>query len=170
MNTQRGIASFVLRMTQDLWQDAQGEPHVQWRGQIRHVQDEDEASFTDFADAVTFIQGHLTKLTLDNLSGGTNMEQEKVLRESFKLWEQFASTYNKMMFEAMEKTIQQSEAIKQQMDQAVERSMKTWKLPAAANPAEILAALDKLSAQVEALTEKVVGLEKSLQKSAAKKE
>jgi glutamine synthetase type III len=98
------------------------------------------------------------------------MEQEKVLRESFKLWEQFASTYNKMMFEAMEKTIQQSEALKQQMDQAVERSMKAWKIPAAANPAEIVAALHKLSAQVEALSEKVDGLEKSLKKSAAKKE
>lgn len=170
MNTQRGIASFVLRMTQDLWQDAQGEPHIAWRGQIRHVQDGDAASFTDFAEAVAFIQGHLTKLTLDNLSGGANMEQEKVLRESFKLWEQFASTYNKMMFEAMEKTIQQSEALKQQMDQAVERSMKSWKVPTAANSAEIVEALNKLSAQVEALAEKVDSLEKSLKKSAPKKD
>ena len=31
MKAQRDIASFVLRFTQELWQDPQGEPRVEWR-------------------------------------------------------------------------------------------------------------------------------------------
>lgn len=96
------------------------------------------------------------------------MEQEKLTRESYKLWEQFATTYNSMMFEAMEKAIQQSDTIKQQMDAAVQRSLKGWKFPTAGNQAEVVEALGNLSKQIEALGDKVDRLEKSIGKKAAK--
>ncbi len=168
MDTSRGIASFVVRFAQERWRDEQGEPHLQWRGHIRHVQGDEETSFTDAAKAIAFMQQHLTELTLNALPGGTKMEQEKMMRESFKLWEQFATTYNSMMFEAMEKALQQSDVLKKQMDEAVERSAKGWKFPAPGNQAEVLTALSKLGKQVEALTDKVEQLEKAIEKSSKK--
>ena len=35
-------ASFVLRFTQKIFQNEEGEPQIQWRGNMRHVQTGDE--------------------------------------------------------------------------------------------------------------------------------
>jgi hypothetical protein len=167
MQTQRDVASFVLRLTQDFWRDTLGEPHVQWRGHIRHVQGDAETAFADFSEAVTFIQQHLAKITANALPGGSPMEQDKLMRESFKLWQQFAATYNDMMFAAMENALKQSDAIKQQMDEAVAKSLKAWNLPEQADQGQLAAALQSLQAQVQALAEKVERLEQSLKAKGA---
>lgn len=163
MNTQRNVASFMLRFTQDLWQDERGEPKVQWRGQISHVQGDEQATFTDFAEALAFIQKQLAELTLKAIPQGAKMEQDKVLKESFKLWEQFAASYSNMMFEAMERTIQGSQAIREKMDEAVEQALRSWGAPAAqADQAQIVELLKELQGQIQALTEKVEKLEKAI--------
>ncbi|GAB4433837.1 MAG: hypothetical protein Fur0044_31320 [Anaerolineae bacterium] len=163
IKTQNNIASFVLRFTQELWRDAQGEPHVQWRGHIRHVQGDEEDRFTDFAEAVAFIQRYLTQLTLETLTGGQPMNQEKVLQESFKVWEQFAASYTDMMFETMQQTVKQSEAFREQFDQAAERALKVWQLSPQPQYGQLVEAINLLQAQVQTLTSKVEDLEKSLQ-------
>lgn len=91
------------------------------------------------------------------------MEQEKVLKESFKLWEQFASSYSSMMFEAMEKSIQQSQAIREQMDQAVGQALKSWQAPisSAGDASELIDTLKSMQEQLEQLTKKVEKLEKA---------
>jgi len=158
-DTPSGIASFVLRFTPKAWLDENNQPHLQWRGRIRHVQGDDETGFVDFADAVTFMQRHLMHVTVDAMEGGSTMDQEKMVSESLKLWEQFASTYSTLMFEAMERTIEQSETLKQQMDKAVGKALETWRLPAQADQAQVIEALNKLQAQVEALMARVKSLE-----------
>jgi hypothetical protein len=163
IKTQNNIASFVLRFTQELWRDAQGEPHVQWRGHIRHVQGDEEDRFTDFAEAVAFIQRYLTQLTLEALTGGQPMNQEKLLQESFKVWEQFAASYTDMMFETMQQTVKQSEAFREQFDQAAERALKAWQLSPQPQYGQLVEAINLLQAQVQTLTSKVEDLEKSLQ-------
>jgi len=163
IKTQNNIASFVLRFTQELWRDAQGEPHVQWRGHIRHVQGDEEDRFTDFAEAVAFIQRYLTQLTLEALTGGQPVNQEKVLQESFKVWEQFAASYTDMMFETMQQTVKQSEAFREQFDQAAERALKAWQLSPQPQYGQLVEAINLLQAQVQTLTSKVEDLEKSLQ-------
>jgi hypothetical protein len=90
------------------------------------------------------------------------MEQEKALREGFKLWEQFTSSYSNMMFEAMERTLEGSETLKKQMDKAVEQTMKTWSLPAKGADSELAAMVQELVAQVQTLTEKVAQLENKI--------
>lgn len=162
MNAQRNIASFVLRFTQDIWQDERGEPRVEWRGHIRHVQDDEETRFTDFAEVVTFIQQHLAQLTLDALEGG-NMDQEKTLHESFRLWEQFTSSYMDMVFEGMEQTLKQSEAIREQMSSAVQQALSSWGFPARADQSEVVEALNRLQEQVQSLARKVERLEQAQQ-------
>jgi hypothetical protein len=163
MTKTHNIASFVLRFTQELWQDTQGEPHVRWRGHIRHVQGNEEDHFIDFTEALTFIQRYLIELTLDSLSGENTVSQEKAFKESFKLWEQFASTYTDMMFQAMEQSIKQSETFKEQVDQATEQVFKAWQLPAQPGQDKILGALNTLQDQIQTLTDRVEKLENELQ-------
>ncbi|MGD8751188.1 MAG: hypothetical protein PVG14_07185 [Anaerolineales bacterium] len=164
MSTNRGIASFLIRFTQDLWEDDQGEPRVQWRGRINHVQGDEEQSFTDFSEVVEFIQQHLTQLTLDSIPKDGQMDQEKTLHESFKLWERFASSYTDLMFDAMERTIQGSQVIKSQMDVTMDEMFKRWKasLQPSSEKEEIGKALNKLVEQVQVLADRVAYLEERL--------
>ena len=165
MTKSHNIASFVLRFTQELWQDTHGEPHVRWRGHIRHVQGDQEERFTDFAEAVTFIQRYLTELTVDSLAGDESVSQEKVFKENFKLWEQFASSYSNMMFQAMEQTVKQSETIKEHMDEAAKQALSAWQLPGQPNQEKILEALISLQAQIQTLTNRLEQLEESIQQA-----
>lgn len=163
MTKPHNIASFVLRFTQELWQDAQDQPHVRWRGHIRHVQGNEEERFTDFADAVTFMQQYLTRLTMDTLAGAEDMTQEKVFAESFKLWDQFASSYAKMMAQAMEQSLRQSEVFREQVDEASKKVLDAWRLPFQGDRSDLIKIIDQLQNQVQTLADKVESLEKQLQ-------
>lgn len=169
MTKPHNIASFMLRFTQELWQDAAGDARVRWRGHIKHVQDDAEQRFTDFAEAVSFMQRHLMQLTEDTLNGADGMSQEKVFEESFKMWEQFANSYAKMMSQAMEQSLRQSESFREQMDEAGRKMLDAWRTPfqpeAVGNsPETLLQTIADLQTQVQALAEKVGRLENQLNK------
>ena len=123
---QRDIASFVLRFTQDVWDDERGDPHVEWRGHIRHVQGDDEFHFTELTDALQFIQKSLMQLTMDAMPAGDKPYQEKAMRESFKLWDNFAKSYTDMMMQAVQQTVKQSEVLNKQMSEAMGQAMQPW--------------------------------------------
>jgi hypothetical protein len=161
--TQRDVASFMVRFTQDLWQDEEGEPHVEWRGNIRHIQSDEQVRFTDFAEAVAFIQRclmELTQGTLESEPGEKPMDQEKALQESFKLWERFATSYSGMMFDAMEQTMKQSQTFRDQMESTVQESLQAWQPASRVESNQIIEAIQALQSQVQALAERVEGLEK----------
>lgn len=164
-NRQHNVASFLLRFTQDLYEDADHDAHVRWRGQIRHVQGDEESRFTDFADAVAFIQRSLTDLTADSLSGAENMSQEKIFAESFKLWEQFASSYTDIMQNAMEQTLKQSALIGKQVESARAQAIKAWQIPTTATTdtqREMLDMLKEMQRHLVTLSQRVDALEEKL--------
>ena len=178
MKGQRDTASFVLRFTQDLWQDPMGEPRIEWRGQVRRVQDGEEMRFTDLSDAMNFIQESLLKVTMNAVPKEDKMYQDKAVRESLKMWEKLAENYTTLMVEAMQRTMKQSESFQRQINDAVEQAMKPWWLmgfaPAPerkpkeneannATQAQLLQTLAALQAQIETLTNKVSNLEAHLQ-------
>lgn len=181
MKGQRDTASFVLRFTQDLWRDQEGEPHIEWRGQVRRVQDGEEMRFTDLADAMNFIQESLLKVTMNAVPKEDKMYQDKAVRESLKMWEKFAENYTSIMVDAMQQTMKQSESFQRQLKDAVEQTMKPWWLmgfPTPTEPkpkesdttatsvaaqAQILQTLAALQAQIGMLSEKVINLEAQLQ-------
>jgi uncharacterized protein YlxW (UPF0749 family) len=68
-----------------------------------------------------------------------------------------------MMFEAMQRTVRQSEAFREQLDQATERALKAWRLPTQPDQGQLVETIKSLQAQVQALTSKVESLEKTLQ-------
>jgi len=180
MKGQRDTASFVLRFTQDLWRDQAGEPRLEWRGQVRRVQDGEELRFTDLAEAMNFIQESLLKVTMNAMPKEDKQYQDKAVRQSLKLWEKFAENYTSMMVDAMQQTMKQSESIQRQMNEAVEQVMKPWWLmgfptptapkakesesnaSSAATQTQILQTLAALQAQISALSEKVGDLETQL--------
>ncbi len=159
MTKDNNIASFMLRFTQELWSDQADEPHVRWRGHVRHVQSDEQARFTDFAEAVAFIQQHLAELTAETLEGGKNMNQEKVFQENFKIWEQFANTYTDLMFGAMRQTVKQSEALKEQVDEARNQALKMWGFEGKSEDGEVLEVLKDIREQLRMLNERVEALE-----------
>lgn len=81
------------------------------------------------------------------------MEEPKMMPEDFfkrnlEMWEQYTSTYMDTMFKAVEKTMQQSQAFKDQLDTAVSDTVST-------QMEATMATLQSLQRQVENLTEKV---------------
>ncbi|MBX3015707.1 MAG: hypothetical protein KF832_29580 [Caldilineaceae bacterium] len=177
MKGQRDTASFVLRFTHDLWRDQEGEPRIEWRGQVRRVQDGEERRFTDLTDAMNFIQESLVNVTMNAVPKEDKQYQDKAVRESLKMWEKFAENYTSLMVDAMEQTVKQSETFQRQFTDAVE-AMKPWWMmgfptaappkapesePPAATQAQILQTLAALQAQLSTINEKVSKLEAQLQ-------
>jgi polyhydroxyalkanoate synthesis regulator phasin len=81
------------------------------------------------------------------------MEEPKMMPEDFfkrnlEMWEQYTSTYMDTMFKAVEKTMQQSQAFKDQLDTAVSDTVST-------QMDATMATLQALQRQVENLSEKV---------------
>lgn len=120
------IASFVLRFTQDLWRDEAGDPRLRWRGHVRHVQSDAEARFTDFADAVAFMQRRLAELTLAAVAEESEPDQARVMAESLRLWQRFANDYADMMVASLRRSAQQTEAYQRQVGASIERTMQLW--------------------------------------------
>jgi hypothetical protein len=171
MDTQRSVASFMLRFTQDLWKDENGDPQVQWLGRINHVQGDEEVRFTDFTEALTFIQNQLQDLTHRAVPGATPAFREKALNESFKLWERFTADYTELVLKGMQDAFNRSRDIQDQVGDTFARSFEQWLPPGfrrEASPArseqephaDLMSEIETLTAQVAALAAKIEALEK----------
>lgn len=113
-------ASFMLRFTQKIFQNEDGESQVQWRGNIRHVQGGDEKRFSEFDDAVTFIQGKLAEMTIQQMEDKSPEEQKGILSKSFNLWKKMALSGPKMMMETLKDPKKQIEQVQSQIQGQVE--------------------------------------------------
>ncbi len=79
---------------------------------------------------------------------------EDWFQKNLQMWEQFTSQYTDMMFKTVERTMQQSQAFRGQIDKAVEAAV-------AAQTQATLQTLQALQRQVEALSVKIDELIKS---------
>lgn len=82
---QEQTASFMVRFHQQIF-DENGESKIQWKGKITHVQDGSEKRFSDFKDALTFMQKKLNTLTEEATKHQTSEEQENILQKSLSMW------------------------------------------------------------------------------------
>lgn len=120
------VASFVLRFSQDLWREAGGQPRVRWRGHIRHVQGDAEARFTDFNDAVAFMQRQLAQLTLESVAQDDAQGQAQALSESFQLWEKVTEGYRDVWLGAIRTAVDGTQVMRRQVGQQLERAWPWW--------------------------------------------
>lgn len=76
------------------------------------------------------------------------MMPDDFMKKNMEMWERFSNTYMDNMFKAMEKTMEQSQAFQERMDQAAAKAV-SGQLDAT------LSTLQTLQRQVEALSEKM---------------
>lgn len=93
-------ASFMVRFNQIIFED-KGESKVQWRGKVSHVQGGENQSFSDFNDAVKFIQAKLEDLTIEATKDESPEQQESLLQKSFSLWKTMAKEGPKVIMETI---------------------------------------------------------------------
>lgn len=175
-------ASFVLRFTQKIYQNEAGEPQVQWRGNIRHVQSGEESRFLAYDDAAEFVQNKLSELTLQAVEDKTPEEQKGILSKSFDLWKKVASSTPKMVIESLKDPKKQvahiQEQIQEQLHQVTDAIGQTledklgqkievddWRVSSKSDFKSIMKMLEKMSDEIDSLNKKVDALSKKSTKS-----
>ena len=157
-------ASFVLRFTQKVFKNDDGEPQVQWRGNIRHVQGGEEKRFAEFESAVQFMQAKLADLTISAMEDKSPEEQKGILSKSFDLWKRMATEGPKMVMETLKDPKAGVEQLQEQVSQVVQEQREqvedfvsskldpdAWKPATRADLRTLVQSVAKLSDEVAAL-------------------
>lgn len=167
-------ASFMLRFTQKIFKNEEGEPQVQWRGNIRHVQGGDEKRFSEFDDAVSFIQGKLAEMTIQQMEDKSPEEQKGILSKSFNLWKKMTLNAPKMVMETIkdpkkgveniQKEFQEvSDAITQRVEETIAQrkaNVDEWRGVSKSDHKTMMELMEKMSKEISTLNDKVNELSK----------
>lgn len=170
-------ASFMLRFTQKIFQNEDGESQVQWRGNIRHVQGGDEKRFSEFDDAVNFIQGKLAEMTIQQMEDKSPEEQKGILSKSFNLWKKMALSGPKMVMETIKDPKKQIEQVQSQIQDQVEAiqqkvenriaqnvDVDEWRGVSKSDHKSMMDLLEKMSKEINTLNKRVNKLSKKEKK------
>ena len=95
------LVSFVIRFVREASENQQ----ARWRGVIKHVQSNSEASFTQFSEALAFMQGFTNDVVQESFAESKRIRDEvgavNPFLETTRLWGDFMPAYTKSMMEAM---------------------------------------------------------------------
>jgi len=161
MSKQDQTSSFLLRFTQKMYEDEQGEANVQWRGKITHVQGNDQKNFTELKDAIDFIQEKLSALTLSSLDdSASDSEKEGLLLKSMDIWKKLAKSYPKMVVQAIKDPKAQVAQFQEQITAKAEELSDRLQLESYTPTSKT--DVKELSDQVSELTELMVALKKKV--------
>jgi hypothetical protein len=170
-------ASFVLRLSQKIYNSDEGEPQVQWRGNIRHVQSGDELRISDYNAATEFVKNKLGDLTQKAVEDKPEEEQKGILSKSFDFWKKVAAEAPKMVLETIKDPKKQAAHLQEQITEQFqqigdnlehkieERFGKKIELEdifgsTKSDSRKILEMLENMSEQIVALNKKVETLSK----------
>lgn len=157
-------ASFMVRFNQKIFEE-HGESKVQWRGKVSHVQGGDDMSFSDFNDAVAFIQKKLAELTLEATKHKTPEQQDSLLKKSFSLWKTMAKEGPKLIMETIKDPKKQVANLQEQIsyfgDEMMEKvHIDEWRNASKSDfndmknsMSQLAIELKKLNAKVDVLSE-----------------
>ena len=165
-NKQNQTSSFVLRFTQKIFKDDNGESNVQWRGKITHVQDDEALNFSEMKDAMAFMQSKLSDLTLSSIDGKSEEEKEGILTKSFDIWKKMATQYPKFVMQAIKdpKTgvTQIQEQISQVGDEISQKiELDSYKPATKSDLKTMMDMMETMNKQINALGKKVDKLSKN---------
>jgi len=113
-------ASFVLRLSQKIFESEEGSHDVTWRGNIRHVQSGEEARFSTFAEAEGFVKEKLTKMTLKAVEDKPEETKKGVLAKSFDFWKSVASATPKLVMDSIKDPKKQAEQLQDQLQHKIQ--------------------------------------------------
>jgi len=166
-------ASFVLRFTQKIFHTEAGDPQVQWRGNIRHVQGGDEKRFSEFEDVVQFIQGKLAELTIQAMGDKSPEEQKGILSKSFDLWKKMAATAPKVVLETIKDPKKQVAQFQDQLQDQISQlkdefgeklDLDSWMRSSKSDYKNMIQMMERMSEEISTLNKKVDKLSKKPKK------
>jgi hypothetical protein len=170
-------ASFVLRLNQKIFESENGQPEIQWRGNIRHVQTGEESRFSNFEAAKDFVQNKLSDLTLKAVENKSEEDQKGIISKSFDFWKKVASATPKMVLDSIKDPKKQvtnlqdqiqeqianlGESISHKIEDRIGQKIEMDDIlgSSKSDTKKILTMLNQLSEKIELLNEKVETLSK----------
>ena len=160
--------SFVLRFTQKIYETESGEHSIQWRGNIKHVQGEDENKFVEFEDAVSFMQQKLADLTIEGIENKSPKEQKGILAKNFELWKKMTLDSPKLVLDVLKdpkKQLSQVQAQVTQMGDSITQRIEErlgqrldideWRASSKSDHKMLVDKIDTLTEQLESLSKTV---------------
>jgi len=151
------VVSFVLRFIRE---EGNGQP-ARWRGVIKHVQSDDNEDFARFSDALQFMQAHVDDAIRQAFSGDEKTTPENMFAETARLWGEMAPRYTDIMLQSMEVLLEQGRRMGETFAESLANSLTTQQ-GGQSQQSQVLAIIERLAAQVEALSSKVDDLETRL--------
>lgn len=160
-------ASFVVRFNQKVLKDDAGDPKIQWRGNIRHVQGGDEKRFSEFEDLLAFMQEKLASLALDGTDDPSVKDRKDDLSSSFDRWRQMAQTTPKKLIETIldpKKQIAEIQGRVQEVNENIKQNISEvtqsveidkWRSASKSDFKKMMEQMDVLSKAVQDLHTKV---------------
>ncbi len=153
----------MVRFNQQIFEE-NGESNVQWRGKISHVQDGDEKRFSDFNDALLFMQNKLATLTEKATEHESVEKQESILDKSLSVWQTLKDVGPKVIRDTIRDPKKQLTNLQDEIQDKIstfgeEISEKVqideWRNASRSDFHKIKNEIEKLSSQIQKLTTKV---------------
>ena len=148
-------ASFMVRFNQQIFKE-NGDANLQWRGKISHIQGGDEQYFTDFNDALVFMQE-------------SKEEQESILQKSFAMWQTMKQAGPHFIKETIKNPKKQFSNLQEQIQDQFENLGEeiSEKIPFDQWRKASRADYHKLQESIDSLTEEFKKLHKTIKEGSA---
>ena len=158
-------SSFVIRFTQKLYDDSEGNANIQWRGKISHVQGGDQTSFSEFEDAIAFMQAKLSDLTVASVADKSKEEKEGLISKSFDIWKKVAKTTPKIVMDVIKDPKGQVTQIQEQISSVGDEisqkiEIDDWKMASKSDFKSMMQAISQMATEISSLNEKIDKLSK----------
>ena len=161
-------ASFMVRFNQRIFEE-DGESKVQWRGRISHVQDGDEKRFSDFNDALNFMQNKLSELTNAATKDQPSEERDNILQKSLSMWKTMKSVAPQIIKETIKDPKKQISNIQDQLQDQISTigeeigekvQIDQWRNASRSDFKKVQDSLTQLTREMKRLNSKIDGLSK----------
>ena len=158
------MVSFVIRFVREAGESQQ----ARWRGIIRHVQSNSQASFKEFSEAVVFMQEFVYDIAQANIAYEQQASEDdpegNPFLETAQLWGNFMPRYTKLMMEAMGEAVggKGDWNLTKPVEQAMDTTFSAWGMPSRTEQERAAASLEAVTQQLAALTSKLADLENQI--------
>ncbi|WP_439131877.1 hypothetical protein [Polaribacter sp.] len=162
-------ASFMVRFNQQIFEE-HGDAKIQWRGKITHVQDGDEKRFSDFNDALTFMQNKLAELTEQATKHEPSEKQESILDKSLSMWKTIKDVGPKVIRETIKDPKKQFSHLQDEIQDKItviggeiyeKAQVDEWRNASRSDLNKIQNQIESLAYQIQKLTTKVDNINKT---------
>jgi hypothetical protein len=161
------LVSFVLRFVREAGEEQQ----ARWRGVVKHVQSNSEASFSQFSEALAFMQRYVNDIAQSSFEETARMGEAFVdpsaiganpFAETTRLWGEYMPRYTQMMMDSMNEAMAKGADMAKPVEEMMESTMSAWSMPARTaqdSQQDTAAALENIATQLSILNEKIASLE-----------